>query len=97
MTVAVLSRMEHNKRLSTPEYLNREIPNNPDSTFKAPADRATGRKRKAVKIETAQKCVEEAHKIVHDVPAECSVYAGFVTEKLRRTLTRQAMYKVVQI
>jgi len=70
------------------EIPSREIPPNPNSTFKAPADRGTTRKRKGMKLETIHYQMEKAYKMFKNVSEkpdedECSLYAELIAKKLR--------------
>jgi hypothetical protein len=70
------------------EIPSREIPPNPNNTFKAPVDRGTTRKRKGMKLEMIQNQMEKAYKMFKNVSEkpdddECSLYAELIAKKLR--------------
>jgi len=83
------SRAEnHTENGDGTEIPSREIPPNPNSTFKAPLDRGTTRKRKGMKLETIQYQMEKAYKMFKNVSEkpdedECSLYAELIAKKLR--------------
>jgi hypothetical protein len=69
------------------DILSREIPLIPENALKAPVDRATARKRKAMKIERTQNCMEAVYEMLHSVSElpgkdECSVCTDLLTEVL---------------
>jgi hypothetical protein len=70
------------------EIPTREVPPNPNNTFKTPAERGATRKRKGMKMEIIQNQMEKAYRMLKNVSEkpdkdECSLYAELIAKKLR--------------